>query len=237
MFNVDLRWENCKARGSKLSPRQSDKSPESPSCVKVTTWENQNAGKVSQGLSYQLQMLMPLPCTLLSVTSRHCIELGYLTMEYTTLLIHPRAPNTIHFHLYISMFLHDLSILLNRIVAMTQSPTLLCLVWAAKQLQHVIVLLNAKCWKQQDNAVLPWMTISCVWQCYFHVGQAESVLKVDLVEASFILTAPTCLMPHVLFTCFWSWRHSHANSLSDQHSVSETWTQAHIGQVGNLKMF
>ena len=27
------------------------------------------------------------------------------------LFIHPRAPNTIHFHLYISMFHHDLSIL------------------------------------------------------------------------------------------------------------------------------
>ena len=27
------------------------------------------------------------------------------------LFIHPRASNTIHFHLYISMFLHDLSIL------------------------------------------------------------------------------------------------------------------------------
>ena len=27
------------------------------------------------------------------------------------LFIYPRAPNTIHFHLYISMFLHDLSIL------------------------------------------------------------------------------------------------------------------------------
>jgi hypothetical protein len=29
----------------------------------------------------------------------------------STLFIHPRAPNTNHFHLYISMFLHDLSIL------------------------------------------------------------------------------------------------------------------------------
>ena len=27
------------------------------------------------------------------------------------LFTHPRAPNTIHFHLYISMFLHDLSVL------------------------------------------------------------------------------------------------------------------------------
>ena len=27
------------------------------------------------------------------------------------LLIHPRAPNSSHFHLYISMFLHDLPIL------------------------------------------------------------------------------------------------------------------------------
>ena len=32
----------------------------------------------------------------------------------SALLIHPRAPNTIHFHLYMSMFLHDLSILPNQ---------------------------------------------------------------------------------------------------------------------------
>ena len=41
----------------------------------------------------------------------------------SALLIHQRAPNTIHFHLYISMFLHDLSILPKQIVAMTKSPT------------------------------------------------------------------------------------------------------------------
>ena len=29
----------------------------------------------------------------------------------SALMIHPRAPNTIHFHFYISMFLHGLSIL------------------------------------------------------------------------------------------------------------------------------
>ena len=32
----------------------------------------------------------------------------------STLFIHPRAPNTIHFHLYITMCLHDLSIVLRK---------------------------------------------------------------------------------------------------------------------------
>ena len=47
--------------------------------------------------------------------SHRCHLFIYL-FSNSTLFIHPRVPNTIHFHLYISMFLHDLSILPSYIV-------------------------------------------------------------------------------------------------------------------------
>ena len=43
-----------------------------------------------------------------------CCHLLFFSISKSALFIHPRASNTIHFHLYISVFLHDLSILPKR---------------------------------------------------------------------------------------------------------------------------
>ena len=64
----------------------------------------------------------------------------HLRFFKSTLFIHPRAPNTIQFHLYISTFLHDLSILPKNIYSchgLIPNPLLYIYIYILKKIKSV----------------------------------------------------------------------------------------------------
>jgi hypothetical protein len=58
-----------------------------------------------------------VPYALTEVENGHGMQ--YVIYKFFFKIIHPRSPNTIYFHLYISMCLHVLSMLPKKIVVMT----------------------------------------------------------------------------------------------------------------------